>query len=132
MVVESHGGKRLFNSTKIMCDDVNVIFALYGVEAARAFFIKEFNKIISFDGTTVNPRHVQMLVDAMTYTGNLTSVRRDGISREEGPITKIMFEKSVVNMIMAACMGETDPLQSVASSTMFGTKVSIGTGVVDC
>ena len=114
---------------KITCDDVNVIYELYGIEAARSFFITEFEKIISFDGTTVNKRHIQMLVDSMTYTGSMTSVRRDGISREEGPITKVMFEKSVENMVKAAYMNETDDLQSVASSTMFSTKVQIGTGV---
>jgi hypothetical protein len=68
----------------------------------------------------------------MTYTGDITSVRRDGISREAvGPIAKIMFEQQIGNGSMAAISTEADLLKSVSSSVMYGTSASIGTAAID-
>ena len=86
---------------RTVCDDVNQIYDVLGVEAARAHLNAEFTKVISFDGTYVNARHIELLVDRMIDTGIITSVRRDGISRDEGPIAKAMFEKTVDNFATA-------------------------------
>ena len=91
--------------------------------------IGELTRIISFNGTYINPRHIQLLVDNMTYTGEITSVRRDGISRDVGPIAKVMFEQPVTNAITAAVGVEQDSVRSVASSIMMGS-LSSGTGTV--
>ena len=100
--------------------------------AARKFLIEELTRVISFDGTYVNPRHIQLLVDRMTYTGDITAARRDGISREVvGPIAKLMFEQQIGNGSMAAISTEVDLLKSVSSSVMFGTSTAIGTAAVD-
>ena len=120
------------DTTRTMSDDVWAINEVLGVMAARKFLIEELTRVISFDGTYINPRHIQLLVDRMTYTGDITSVRRDGISRETvGPIAKIMFEQQIGNGCMAAISTEVDLLKSVSSSVMYGTSASIGTAAVD-
>nr|QBK85574.1 MAG: DNA-directed RNA polymerase subunit alpha [Marseillevirus LCMAC101] len=118
--------------TRTMSDDVWAVNEVLGIMAARKFLIEELTRVISFDGTYVNPRHIQLLVDRMTYTGDITSVRRDGISRESvGPIAKIMFEQQIGNGSMAALSTEVDLLKSVSSSVMYGTSCAIGTAAVD-
>ena len=116
---------------RTISDDMWEILKIFGIEAARTFLIKEITGILSFDGTFVNRRHVQLLVDVMTRTGTITSVTRDGISRDVGPIAKGMFEKAVENFTEAAVFGEHDKMKSVASSIMFGTTVLAGTGTVE-
>jgi len=119
------------DSYRTTCDDMWSILNVLGIEAVRKFLIREMTRIISFDGTYINPRHIQLLVDNMTNTGDITSVRRDGIHRDAGPISKIMFEQAVDNAGEASVFGEVDHLQSVASAVMFGLNASAGTGAVE-
>lgn len=115
---------------RTVSDDMWEIYEIFGIEAARKFLIQEMTRIISFDGTYINPRHIQLLVDSMTCSGEITSVRRDGISREAGPISKIMFERAVDNGIQASVFGEKDHLNTVSSAVMFGLIAPSGTGTV--
>lgn len=117
------------DASKTFVDDMHTIAQTLGIEAARKMIIGELTRIISFNGTYINPRHIQLLVDNMTYTGEITSVRRDGISRDVGPIAKVMFEQPVTNAITAAVGVEQDSVKSVASSIMMGS-LSSGTGTV--
>lgn len=111
-------------------DDIWEIYNVFGIEAVRAFLIDEITKILSFDGTYINPRHISLLVDAMCRTGIITSVNRDGISRDVGPIAKGMFEKAVDNFAEAAAFGEFDKMKGVSAAVMYGTLPDVGTGTV--
>lgn len=113
---------------RTLCDDVNQVFQVLGIEAARTHLISEFTKTISFDGTYINARHIELLVDRMIDTGVLTSVRRDGISREEGPIAKALFEKTVENFGTAAIYSESDNLDGVLAGVITGIIPNVGTG----
>lgn len=119
------------DSTRATCDDMHSIYAALGIEATWRFLIEEMTRIISFDGTYIDPRHTQLLVDSMTHTGVITSVRRDGIPRDVGPIAKIMFEQAVDNAVEAAAFTEPDHMNSVSSAIMFGLTAKSGTGLVN-
>jgi len=119
------------DTTRTISDDMWQIYEVLGIEATRRFLVKEITRIISFDGTYVNPRHIILLVDSMTHSGTITSVSRYGINRSVGPISKGMFEKPIDNFAEAAAFAEHDDMKSVASSVMFGTLAQVGTGVVD-
>lgn len=101
-----------------------------GIEATRALLYSEFNKIISFDGTYVNPRHLQLLVDSMTRNGSLTSVRRDGITEETGILAQGLFEKAIENFASAAMFARSDSLKGLSGCVMYGATISAGTGSV--
>lgn len=111
-------------------DDIWEIYNVYGIEAVRIFLIGEITRILSFDGTYINPRHISLLVDAMCRTGIITSVNRDGISRNVGPIAKGMFEKAVDNFGEASAFGEFDGMKGVSAAVMYGTLPEVGTGTV--
>jgi len=113
---------------RTICDDMHCVYAVLGIEAARKFLIKEVERVIFFDGTYVNRRHIQILIDSMTHTGEITSVRRDGIPRDVGAIAKMLFEDSVPNAVHSAAFGEVDKKNSVSSSVMLGLVSRAGTG----
>lgn len=120
------------DTTRTLSDNMWEIYSILGIEAARAFLIRETTKIISFDGTYVNPRHFALLVESMTRTGILTSVNRDGIPRDVGPLAKGMFEKAVDNFAEAAAFTENDLIKGVAGAVMMGTTADkAGTGGVE-
>lgn len=112
-------------------DDIWSIYRIFGIEATRKFLIEEMTRVISFDGTYVNPRHIQLLVDSMTDSGEITNVNRNGISRDEGQLKKIMFEQPVDNAVEAAAFSEIDRLTSIPATVMYGMTAQSGTGVVD-
>jgi DNA-directed RNA polymerase beta' subunit len=114
---------------RTICDDMFAIRTIFGIEAARNFLIEEIWRIITFDGTYIDIRHVQLLVDSMCQTGNLTPASRDGISRNVGPAAKIMFEQAVNNAAKAAVYVEKDKMDSLASTIMFGLTSKAGTGM---
>lgn len=117
--------------TRTISDNVWEIYEVLGIEAAREYLYEELTRVLCFDGAYINPRHVELLVEAMTFTGDVTSVNRNGIPREAGPLAKIMFERAVDNAVKASVFGERDPLKSVPSSIMFGLNPPCGTGKVE-
>lgn len=118
------------DTTRTLSDDIWEVFAVGGIEAVRAFLIEDVTRILSFDGTYINPRHIGMLIDTMCRTGTLTSVNRDGIPREVGPLAKGMFEKAVDNFGEAAAFAEHDTMRGVSAAVMYGTLPEVGTGTV--
>jgi DNA-directed RNA polymerase beta' subunit/intein/homing endonuclease len=119
------------DGTRTICDDLHLIYSTFGIEAARRFLFLELQRVISFDGTYINARHISVLVDNITSSGTLTAASRDGISRENaGPNAKIMFEKNIDNAVVASAFAETDYMKSLASSVMFGKLANVGSGLV--
>ena len=120
------------DSTRTISDDVWAIQHTLGVEAVRNFLIQEMTRVISFDGTYINARHMQVLVDSMTVSGVVTSVSRNGINRDTvGPIEKITFEQPIKMASTAAAFGETDHVDGISASVVFGFPGKTGTGVVE-
>jgi len=118
------------DSTRTKVDDMHSVNSVLGIEAARRFLFDELKRVISFDGTYINPRHLSMLSDSMTVNGSLTAASRDGIGRDVGPNAKVMFEKSVDNAMMASAFGEIDDMTSLSSSVMYGKLAYAGPGMV--
>lgn len=116
--------------TRTLCDDMHSVYAVLGIEATRKMVFNELTRVISFDGTYVNPRHIVTLVDAMMVNGTLTAASRDGISRDVGPNAKIMFEKNIDNAVTASTFTERDDMVSLASSVMYGKLAISGAGMV--
>lgn len=115
------------DTVRTMVNDIHEIASVLGIEAARRFLFEDISRVISHDGTYINPRHISLLVDVMTASGDLTAASRDGISRDDaGPNAKIMFEKSIDNAMIACAFGEVDSMTSLASSVMYGKVALLG------
>ena len=121
-------GLKGIDPKRTISDNPWEILKVLGIESAREFLYKEVEKVLSFDNTYINPRHIEILVDSMCRTGTITSVNRDGIGKDVGPIAKGMFETTVTVFADAAAFGEHDNLEGVSASVMFGAKAKIGSG----
>lgn len=113
--------------SRCYCNDINEIYALYGIEAARTVLFNEFNAI--FGSSDVNFRHIAMLCDIMTNQGIIMSIDRHGINRgTNGPLAKCSFEEAVDQLQKAAIHGDTDNLSGVSANIMMGQIPPSGTG----
>jgi len=122
----------LINYKDCMVNNMWELFNTLGIEAVRIFLINEFNEVITSGGINVDKAHLELLADSMTCTGNITSVSRYGIGRNEtGPLTKASFEQSLDNMLIAAYRSETESIKSVSSSIILGQCSRIGSGIME-
>jgi len=106
------------------------IYNTMGIEATREFLIEEFTNVVSSDGTFINPSHILLLVDVMTYQGNITSVSRYGMKKEQmGVLSRASFEESLDQFCNAGFYAEKDFIKSVSANIMCGKRSSIGSGL---
>lgn len=114
------------------CNDVLNVYHTLGIEAARQVLVDELKKVIEFDGTYVDYRHIALLVDTMTYKGSLMAITRHGINRTEtGVLMRCSFEETVNVITEAATFAEVDPIKGVTEHIIMGKTAKIGTGSID-
>jgi DNA-directed RNA polymerase subunit A' len=118
--------------TRTTTNHVHEIAKTLGVEAARNATIMEAMGVLEEQGLDVDIRHVMLVADIMTSTGDVRQIGRHGISGEKASVlARAAFEITVPNIVEAAITGESDPLKGVTENVIVGQSIPIGTGLVD-
>lgn len=121
-------GLNILDITRLESNNVWDIYENLGIEAAREFLINEFICIMG----EINPCHVKLLVDKMTYTGTISSISRYTLRKDEsGPISKASFEESVDLFLKAGFAGDIERTKGVSASIVCGKRAKCGTGFID-
>jgi DNA-directed RNA polymerase II subunit RPB1 len=113
--------------TRTVSNYIYDVYTVLGVEAARMALYNEIAE--EFRRSSVNPRHMLLLVDTMTNRGKLQSIDRHGINRGDvGPFAKCSFEETT-DMLRDACVfANVDWVTGVSASIMLGQIPPGGTG----
>jgi len=120
------------DSYRTISNDMWEIMNILGIEAARTYLYLEFMNIVSGGGISINPVHIQVLVDKMTYTGSIRAIARFGVETAQyDPIARATFEEVMSQIITSAMFSEKDNLNGVSSNIVLGTKINAGTGRID-
>jgi len=101
----------------------------YGVEAARATIVNEVQKVFKAYGVGVDPRHLELVADYMTRTGDYTACNRLGIAKEPSPLMRMSFETATQFLSGAALTGDIDFVNSPSSTICLGQPPRVGTGL---
>jgi len=113
-------------------NDVAEVLNLFGIEAAAALIFHELRNTISFDGTYVDPRHLLMVANTMTFRGFVMSISRHGMNRTNtDPLARCSFEETADVLYDAALFGEHDETRGVSQNIMTGQMCCVGTGSFD-
>ena len=113
---------------RTITNDIQEIYNILGIEAARQAIFNEISEVIEFDGTYINYHHLALLCDRMTYNSTMTSIFRHGINNDNiGPIAKASFEETPEMFLRAARHGELDPMRGVSANVMVGQEGNFGT-----
>jgi len=120
------------DATRTTTNNIQEIYEVLGIEAARAAIIEEIKKVLDEHGLDVDYRHIMLVADAMTYTGVVRQVGRHGVAGEKGSVlARASFEVTVRNLVEAALLGEEDALRGVIENVIIGGKpIPVGTGSV--
>lgn len=112
------------------CNDINTIYRLYGIEAARQILLNEF--LLAYQSSTINQNHLYVLIDMMTHLGFIISIDRHGLNKvESDPFTRASFEKTMDHFVNAAIFNEHDTANSVSSRILLGKVIPGGTGAFE-
>jgi len=120
------------DTTRTTSNHIHEIAETLGVEAARQIIIDEAKSVLDEQGLDVDIRHIMLVADLMTATGEIRQIGRHGISGEQSSVlARAAFEVTVRHLIQASIIGEEDQLRGITENVILGQSIPLGTGSLD-
>ena len=119
------------DATRTRTNNVNEIFEVMGIEAARQALINEATDTLKEQGLNVDVRHIMLVSDIMTVDGDVKPIGRHGISGEKASVlARAAFEVTVTHLLDSGMRGDVDELRGVTENVIVGQPIRLGTGNV--
>lgn len=141
VVVETEGSDLLFllkldgvDARRTLSNDVMEVISTLGIEIGLRVLEYEITRVLSYDGTYINQRHIQLLAEAMCFSGHLVAVNRHGFSKSDNHsvLTHCSFEQTFDTLATACLFNDEDSCTShVTGALFFGNTIPVGTGCVE-
>ncbi|MFH1234418.1 MAG: DNA-directed RNA polymerase subunit A'' [Candidatus Diapherotrites archaeon] len=124
--------KKEVDSMHTTTNDIAEIAKVLGIEAGRVAVIQELHKTLDENNIDVDLRHIILLADVITSSGEIKGTVRTGVMRQKtSPFARAAFEETVKHLLNAAMYGEREELQGVVENIIVGQPIRIGTGTVE-
>jgi len=92
-----------------------------GIEAARRTIINEIQYTMQSHDMSIDPRHVMLLGDVMTYKGEVLGITRFGVAKMKDSVLMLAsFEKTTDHLFDASAFGKNDNIAGVSESIIMG------------
>jgi DNA-directed RNA polymerase I subunit RPA1 len=101
------------------------------VEAARQNIVSEITAVFGVYGITVDPRHLSLIADSMTFQGGYRPMNRIGMQESSSPFLQMSFETTGTFLTKAAIDAERDEMVSPSACVVMGMVPKLGTGAFD-
>lgn len=134
VLVEGYGLKACMTTEGIdgvrtTCNNVMECKEVLGIEAARQTIIREISSVMG--GMDIDPRHMQLLADVMTYKGDVLGITRFGLAKMRDSVLQLAsFEKTPDHLFNAAIGMKRDRIEGVSECIIMGQSMSVGTGAM--
>jgi len=117
---------------RTVTNDIMEASKVLGIETGRAMIVKELRKTLDENNILVDLRHLILLADLMTFSGEVKGIVRTGITRgKASPFARAAFEETVKHLLDASFKGEKEELQGVVENIIVGQPIKVGTGIVE-
>jgi len=117
---------------KLSSNDIWAIRCAYGVEAARMSIVEQIRGVFAVYGISVDPRHLALIADYMTYDGGFKAMNRLGMANDSSAFVQMSFETTAVFLTEAALTMNKEILESPSANIVLGRPIKHGTGAFDC
>ena len=121
----------LLDLRKLYCNDIHRMAETYGIEAAMKIIVREVKDVFNVYGIKVDPRHLSLIADYMTFNGTFEPLSRKGMESSASPLQQMSFESSLTFLKNATVGGKRDNLTNPSSCLMVGKPCMTGTGCFD-
>ncbi|EMC95705.1 hypothetical protein BAUCODRAFT_34468 [Baudoinia panamericana UAMH 10762] len=123
--------QHVINPHRLYTNSVYDILRHYGVEAARNAIVLELQSVFGGHGISVNARHLTLIADYMTRSGDYQAFNRMGYRGNASPFMKMSFETTVSFLRDAVLEGDWDDLNNPSARIVTGRLSKVGTGGFD-
>ncbi|KAI0004922.1 hypothetical protein BJV74DRAFT_313763 [Russula compacta] len=126
LLVEGYGLQKVMTTEGIVgehtsSNHIMEVAQVLGIEAARRTIINEIQHTMSAHGMSIDPRHVMLLGDVMTYKGEVLGITRFGVAKMKDSVLMLAsFEKTTDHLFDASAYGKTDSIAGVSESIIMG------------
>tara|TARA_Y100000034_G_scaffold77147_1_gene92684 strand:+ start:4132 stop:7584 length:3453 start_codon:yes stop_codon:yes gene_type:complete len=118
------------DASRTFSNDIHEISNVLGIETARQVIINEIKKVLDAQGLNIDFRHLMLVADTMTSSGNVKGITRMGIiSDKTSVLARASFETPVKHFVNATKTGKKDRLASVIENIIMNQPVPVGTGL---
>ena len=120
------------DETATITNDLHETKKVLGVEAARNLIIEESLQTLQQQGLDVDIRHIMLVSDIMTMSGDVKSIGRYGVAGAKSSIlSRAAFEETIKHLVRASIRNEVDKLDGIFENVMIGQVIPSGTGMFD-
>jgi len=120
------------NHDGLKSNDIWAVRCSYGVEAARMCIVDEIRGVFAVYGINVDPRHLTLIADYMTFDGGYKAMNRGGMADASSSFLQMSFETTANFMVEAALNTRDDLMASPSANIVLGRPIKHGTGAFDC
>lgn len=135
LLVEGTGLKNVMSTSGIdfrftKSNHIMEIEEVLGIEAARSTIIKEIQFTMQSHGMSIDPRHMQLLADIMTFKGQVLGITRFGVSKmKNSTLMLASFEMTTDHLYESAIHCRKDDIKGVSECIIMGNMIPLGTGL---
>lgn len=101
---------------QLTSNDVWAVCQTYGVEAARASIVAEIINVFGAYGIAVDPRHLGLVADHMTFDGGYRPLNRAGMADFSSPCLQVRAGGDLLDPVVAPPKLSTRFVASVGNS----------------
>ncbi|KAJ3513331.1 hypothetical protein NLJ89_g3010 [Agrocybe chaxingu] len=131
LLVEGYGLQRCMTTEgvigeKTSSNHVIEVAKVLGIEAARKTIINEIQYTMKSHDMIIDPRHVMLLGDVMTYKGEVLGITRFGVAKMKDSVLMLAsFEKTTDHLFDASAYGKADSIAGVSESIIMGNPAAM-------
>jgi DNA-directed RNA polymerase I subunit RPA1 len=113
---------------ELVSNDIWAVRCSYGVEAARSSIMGQIRSVFGAYGIEVDPRHLSLIADYMTYDGGFKPMSRIGMEDSSSTLLQMSFETTAHFLKKAALTNTLDSMESPSANIVVGRPIRHGTG----
>jgi len=113
-------------------NNVYEMVKVLGIEAARNAIIKETNNTMKQQGLDIDFRHIMLVADIMTFSGEIKPIGRYGVAgMKPSVLTRAGFEETIKHLVKASVRHEADNFDAIFDNVMVNQQIPAGTGMFE-
>ena len=136
VVTEGANFSQIVNSEEIdmnrfYTNDIAIILKRYGIEAARNAIIKEVDSVFQNYCIDVDKRHLQLIADFVTNSGDWLGLSRHSMKKCASPMQQMSFETTTQFLKQVTMHGGMDMMETPSASLTVGNVIKMGSGLCE-
>lgn len=117
---------------RVVTNNIHEVARVLGIEAARNLIAMESLKTMQQQALDVDIRHILLVADIMTVSGEVKPIGRYGIAgAKTSVLARAAFEETIKHLVRASLRSEEDSLAGIFENVMIGQVIPSGTGMFD-